>query len=77
MKELTVRLSRPHKAQKEILDGRKRFNVIKCGRRFGKTHLVNKLTEELLNPVFIVDDNAHTGSLVIIRVNRMSFVYPG
>jgi len=55
MKELTVRLSRPHKAQKEILDGRKRFNVIKCGRRFGKTHLVNKLTEELLRPDFIVD----------------------
>lgn len=29
----------PHPAQQEILDGEARFNVIACGRRFGKTRM--------------------------------------
>src|SRR6202042_2431295 len=32
-------LPRPHKAQIKILNEVKRFNVVACGRRFGKTTL--------------------------------------
>lgn len=35
-----------HKAQRHILDNRKRFNVIRCGRRFGKSHLLYSLALE-------------------------------
>lgn len=45
--EIEVRLKRPHKAQKEILSTAKRFNVLKCGRRFGKTSISQEL---LLDP---------------------------
>ena len=37
MKTLTLKLPRPHPAQAQVLDERKRFNVLNCGRRFGKT----------------------------------------
>ena len=47
MKEITIKLKKPHPAQKEILKTAKRFNVLKCGRRFGKTSLSQEL---LLNP---------------------------
>ena len=32
-----------HPAQRKIVQERKRFNVLKCGRRFGKTALSEKL----------------------------------
>jgi len=51
---LTVTLSRPHKAQARVLASRQRFNVLCCGRRWGKTTLgVNRLVERALpgNPV--------------------------
>lgn len=43
-REITIRLPKPHVNQRRILDGAKRFNHIKCGRRFGKTYLISKLT---------------------------------
>src|SRR4029453_966168 len=54
MPVLTVTLPRPHKAQADVLAGQSRFNVLCCGRRFGKTTLgVNRLVERALpgNPV--------------------------
>ncbi len=46
MSEKTVILNQPHRAQQQILDERKRWNVICCGRRFGKSALaVNLLAE--------------------------------
>ena len=47
---------RPHLAQDQILKNRNRFNVIKCGRRFGKTELSKALaTDHLWNesPEFV------------------------
>jgi phage terminase large subunit-like protein len=41
---ITLTLPRPHKAQWQIIKGLKRFNVVCCGRRFGKTTLgINRL----------------------------------
>lgn len=37
--ELAVLLNRPHPGQQRILDVGKRFNVINCGRRWGKSQL--------------------------------------
>lgn len=37
--DLVIKLKRPHASQQIILDEAKRFNVLKCGRRFGKTDL--------------------------------------
>lgn len=39
----TIKLKRPHPAQQEILREAKRFSVLKCGRRFGKTVLTQEL----------------------------------
>lgn len=45
----TLRIERPHPAQAEILRGTRRFNAIACGRRFGKSRLVqHRLLEPLL-----------------------------
>jgi len=41
-----VELPRPHEKQQFLLDNRKRFNVLKCGRRFGKTELCQELILE-------------------------------
>lgn len=41
-----IHLPHPHVNQKKILDERKRFNVIKCGRRFGKSHLIKRLVSK-------------------------------
>jgi len=38
-----LKLITPHENQKKILSGRKRFTHLKCGRRFGKTILINLL----------------------------------
>jgi hypothetical protein len=46
--EVIVKLKKLHAAQKEILEKRKRFNVIKCGRRFGKTELSQELISETI-----------------------------
>ena len=54
MPTLTVTLPRPHRAQARILREQARFNVLSCGRRFGKTTLgVNRLVLRALpgNPV--------------------------
>jgi hypothetical protein len=40
---LKVQLHTPHQAQQKILRERRRFNVIACGRRFGKTVLCSDL----------------------------------
>lgn len=39
MTTITLRLPRPHAAQRAILDSPARYKVIDCGRRFGKTEL--------------------------------------
>lgn len=39
MTELTVKLPRPHSGQRSILRDAQRFNVVCCGRRWGKTTL--------------------------------------
>lgn len=44
MPTLTLTLPRPHVSQRRILSETRRFNVVNCGRRFGKTTLgVNRL----------------------------------
>jgi len=44
MSEKIVRLQKPHKAQEEILTKARRFNHLRCGRRFGKTSLIEELS---------------------------------
>lgn len=39
MPELSITLQEPHLNQARVLNGLKRFNVLKCGRRFGKSTL--------------------------------------
>ena len=52
--ELTVRLNKPHLNQKKILSEAKRFNVLKCGRRFGKTALsINLSSEPMLEGKYV------------------------
>lgn len=41
--ESRIVIKNPHDGQWEILDNRLRFNVIACGRRFGKTKLAERL----------------------------------
>ena len=51
---INVTLPRPHPSQAMILGASKRFNVLACGRRFGKTtHGINRLVRPALagNPV--------------------------
>lgn len=61
MNELTIRLRKPHASQKSILDDRKRFNAIKCGRRFGKTSLTDELVTEIITATFIIDGKKSGG----------------
>ena len=42
-------LPEPHPKQQEILDNRKRFNHLQCGRRFGKTELIKELTDPVID----------------------------
>jgi len=44
MPELQVRLKTPHVNQQSILNEAARFNVVKCGRQFGKTVLTEELS---------------------------------
>lgn len=39
----TIRLMKLHPGQREIVNNRARFNVLNCGRRFGKTSLAERL----------------------------------
>ena len=39
MPRLTLTLPEPHTGQQAVIDGARRFNVLVCGRRFGKTTL--------------------------------------
>lgn len=48
MSEAIIKLKRLHPAQALIKDNAKRFNVVKCGRRFGKTQLSIELVTETL-----------------------------
>lgn len=43
MSEYTISLKRRHPNQQHIIQTAKRFNVLKCGRRFGKTSLAEEL----------------------------------
>lgn len=43
---IELELPKPHPKQQYLLDNRKRFNVLKCGRRFGKTELCQELILE-------------------------------
>jgi hypothetical protein len=46
---ITISLPRPHPAQATILREARRFNVVACGRRFGKTQLgIHRLTQPAL-----------------------------
>jgi hypothetical protein len=44
--QVEIELPTPHEKQQYLLDHRKRFNVLKCGRRFGKTELCQELILE-------------------------------
>lgn len=49
-KELEIILNEPHEAQRQVLEQAKRFNVLCCGRRWGKSALaVNLLSEPALD----------------------------
>lgn len=49
-KSFLVKLPRPHPGQRDILRDLRRFNVIACGRRFGKTILgTNRLVKTVLD----------------------------
>jgi hypothetical protein len=47
--ELIVSLPNPHPKQAEILIKARRFNHVKCGRRFGKSHLIKELSSIALD----------------------------
>ena len=44
MKEITLKLLKLHKAQQQVLNEAKRFNVLRIGRRWGKTELAKDLS---------------------------------
>jgi hypothetical protein len=49
MPTLKLTLPKPHVNQQRILDGARRYNVIACGRRFGKSHLlINRQASTIL-----------------------------
>lgn len=47
MKEKEITLNEEHAGQKQVLDEAKRFNVLCCGRRFGKSALAVNLLSEI------------------------------
>jgi len=46
--EIRLVVKEPHKAQYRVIDNRKRFNILACGRRWGKTTLVEYLIAEIM-----------------------------
>jgi hypothetical protein len=53
--EITLNLKQLHEAQAQVLNGKRRFNTLCCGRRWGKTTLCEEL---LLGP-----DEENNGAL--------------
>lgn len=53
MSEIIVKLPKLHDAQTKIFEGAKRFNVLKCGRRFGKTTIIEELSSIALDGQFV------------------------
>ena len=51
MSEYTLTLNKPHTGQQHVLDNAKRFNVVACGRRWGKTEMGIK---DLALPVILI-----------------------
>ena len=50
MSEKIISLNEPHESQQQVLDEAKRFNVLCCGRRWGKSQLaINLLSETALD----------------------------
>src|SRR4051794_28279455 len=50
MQTITLTLPRPHEAQRRVIAVASRFNVVCCGRRFGKTTLgVDRILEPALS----------------------------
>src|SRR3984893_2935998 len=50
MGQLTVRLPAPHSAQARVTKEARRFNVLACGRRFGKTTLgIDRMVQPALH----------------------------
>lgn len=88
MKELSVILNQPHRGQQQVLNEAKRFNVLCCGRRWGKSALaVNLLAETALagypagyfTPTYKLLDGTYTECLaalepVIKRKNEHQFI---
>lgn len=49
MPDVEVVLRKPHPTQQEFLTNRVRFNVLKCGRRWGKTEITQELFSEIIS----------------------------
>ena len=49
MATIEISLPTPHEKQQHILDNAKRFNHLRCGRRFGKTELIKELSSIILD----------------------------
>jgi hypothetical protein len=62
---MRVLLNNLHTGQKDIIKERKRFNVIACGRRFGKTTLAEQL---------IIDDNQL--AIGLLHGSRIAYFCP-
>lgn len=45
-----IKLYKPHSGQLKIIENSKRFNVIVCARRFGKTELITSVKMPLISP---------------------------
>ena len=50
MNETVIRIYKPHPGQRRILTESRRFNVIVCARRFGKTELITSVKMPLISP---------------------------
>lgn len=50
VREVEVQTPKLHPTQEEFWSARKRFNHIRCGRRWGKTTLISRLIEEIVLP---------------------------
>jgi len=87
-KEITIHLSNPHNGQRKVLNEAKRFNVLCCGRRWGKSALaVNLLCETTLSsrpsgyfaPTYKLLDGTYNECLaalepIVTRKNEHQFI---
>lgn len=51
--EVSIDLQEPHPGQWKILNGAKRFNHLRCGRRFGKTALIAELSSIAIDGKYV------------------------